>query len=306
MFLTFAFFALTILASAASPPPAMPPGARGVIVDDVTGRPIAGATVIISGTTLVAGATPPADISWPSATSAADGSFEVDDVVPTSWTVDFSPAGARYPIYDRVQWIEIFSPDGHAAYHGIWSLNSQGTTDLGRIAIAKPGAADEAWLAQINSDRAKVGIPAATAALSFDSLTLESARYWVKQMASYPFFSHQCPSRDTSCEALSLWQAQHHAWTSSQNIAWHSFTWATAEQRFMSEMHKCRDGNWTTCPFSEATGHYINIMSATCWAGVGSAVGRGDRARYYVENFTSPQQLPPNVEHVRTLLRTSF
>ena len=299
-------FALTLLASAFAQAPVLLTGASGVVVDDVTGRPIAGATVIVSGTTLIAGGAPPVEVEWPSATTAADGSFDVEDVVPTTWTVDFSSGGAGYPIYDHVQWIEVFSPDGHAAYHGIWSLNVDGTTNLGRIAIAKPTPADGIWLAQINSDRAKNGVPAVTVPLSFDSLTLESARYWVKQMASHPFFSHQCPAEATSCEALSLWQARHHAWTSSQNIAWRSPTWAAAERKFMSEIHNCPLGNWETCPYSEATGHYINIMSATSWAGVASAVGARDRRLYYVENFTSPEQLPPNVENVRTTLRTLF
>ena len=246
------------------------------------------------------------EIAWPSARTAADGSFDIADVAPTSWTVDFSSGGPEYPIYGHVQWIEIFSPDGHAAYHGIWSLNVDGATNLGKIAIAKPGPADEAWLAQINADRAKTGVPAMTVPLSFDSLTLESARYWVKQMAAYPFFGHQCPSRDTSCQALSLWQARHHAWTSSQNIAWHSPTWASAEQKFMSERYNCPHGNWETCPYSELTGHYINIMSATYWAGVAAALGAGAQDRYYVENFTSPQQLPPNVENVRTMLQALY
>lgn len=273
------------------------PDVRGVVVDDASGAPIGGATVIVSGATLIAGATPPpAGIRWPSATTGADGSFDVKAVPPSASTMDFSSMGAGYPIYRHAQWIEIFPPDGHAAYHGIWSTNPAFTTNLGRIAVAKPSSADEAWLAQINADRAKRGVPPVPVPLTFDSVTLQSARYWADQMASYPFFGHECPPTDTSCEAFALWQTQHHSWPSSQNIAWNQPSWAAAEEQFMSEMRECPDqSNWETCSYSQA-GHYVNIMSATHWAGVASATVARANGVYYVENFTSPEALAPYIK----------
>lgn len=53
-------------------------------------------------------------------------------------------------------------------------------------------------------------------------------------------------------------------------------------------------GDWQTCRSAENTGHYINIMSATYWAGVATAVGKdprtqsGSSTQYYVENFAEP------------------
>ena len=275
----------------------VPPHAKGVVVDDVSGAPIAGATVIVSGVTLIEGATPPpATEQWPSSTTAADGTFDVKGIVPTASTMDFSSMGPGYPIYRHAQWIEIFSPDGHAAYHGIWSINAAGATNLGIIAVAKPSPADKAWLSQINSDRAKIGVPAVTFPLAFDSVTLESARYWAEQMASSAFFSHECPPGRASCKPFELWQTEHHSWPSSQNIAWNQPTWTLAEQQFMSEIRYCSDGgNWDTCSYAQA-GHYINIMSATSWAGVASAAVAQGSAPYYVENFTSPEALAPHIK----------
>lgn len=61
------------------------PDAKGIAVDDTTGQPIAGATIVISQQTVIAGATAPPSGSkpWPSATSAADGSFDVQNVPPS-------------------------------------------------------------------------------------------------------------------------------------------------------------------------------------------------------------------------------
>ena len=204
--------------------------------------------------------------------------------------MDFSSMGSGYPIYRHAQWIEIFSPDGHAAYHGIWSINTAGTTNFGTIAVARPSSTDQAWLARINADRAKVGVPAVGVPLTFDSVTLESARYWAEQMASHQFFGHECPPADTSCVPFALWQTQHHSWPSSQNIAWNQPTWGIAEQQFMAERRECPDdGNWETCPYAQA-GHYVNIMQATSWAGVAS------HGPYYVENLTSPEGLGPHIK----------
>ena len=111
------------------------PDAKGIAVDDTTGQPIAGATIVISQQTVIAGATAPPSGSkpWPSATSAADGSFDVQNVPPSQQTIDFSFVGTGFPKYPNYQWIQIFSPDGHASYHGIWTINPSGTTDLGKI-----------------------------------------------------------------------------------------------------------------------------------------------------------------------------
>jgi len=71
---------------------------------------------------------------------------------------------------------------------------------------------------------------------------------------------------------------------SSQNIDQQpaNATWQNAEAAFMGETANCPGANWQTCPFSESTGHYINIMSATNWAGVAS------NSDNYVENFATP------------------
>jgi uncharacterized protein YkwD len=277
----------------AAPTPAASPDVAGTAVDDVTGRPIAGAIVYVSGTTAIAGATPPAAPAspWPMTTTAADGSFDVKNVPPSTWTASFTYAGAGYPVYPNAQWIEIFPADGHAAFHALRSIATVGTTALGNIAIALPSATDAAWLNQINSDRAALGVPSVNSPLVFDSVTLQTARYWASAMESGGFFAHTCPAAPTACVEFWLYETQRGSIPSAQNISEQgsSGSWQAAEAAFMAETANCPGADWQTCTYAETTGHYINIMAAANWAGVGSAQTPATPiVQYYAENFSTP------------------
>ena len=254
------------------PRPTAAPDVYGTIVDDVTGKPIAGAAVSIGSAT---------------ATTAGDGSFDVANVVPSSWTVDFAYAGAGYPVFANAQWVEIIPTDGHAAFHALRSIAPNGATRLGTLMLALPTAGDNAWLAQINRDRA-TGVPPASAPLILDSITLQTARYWAQQMLLGGFFAHTCPAAPTTCVAFTLYETLNGSPPSSQNIYQQNAggTWQAAEAAFMAEAANCPGGNWQTCAYGETTGHYINIMAASNWAGIASA------GPYDVENFSSPAGLP--------------
>jgi uncharacterized protein YkwD len=241
----------------------------GTAVDDTSGQPIVGASVSVGGAT---------------ATTGADGSFDVKNVPASSAAVSFAYLGAGYPVYANAQWVEIAANDGHAVFHAIRSIAPSGTTNLGNVAIAQPSATDIAWLAQINSDRATRGVPAVNSPLAFESVTLQTARYWAGEMASLGFFAHTCPSATPSCTEFWLYETQRGGLPSAQNIDLQpaNGSWQAAEGAFMAETANCPGANWQTCPFAETTGHYINIMEAANWAGVGSS------GPYFVENFGSP------------------
>lgn len=279
----------------ATPSPAAVPAITGTVLDDTTGRPIAGALVYVSGSAVIGGATPPATAAkLPSATTAADGSFSVSNVPASDWTVSFAYVGTGYPVYANAQWLAIFSPDGHAAFHALRSIALTGTTDLGNIPIALPSTADLAWLAQINADRATLGIPHVTAPLALDSITLQTARYWAGQMASGNFFAHTCPAAPPTCVEFWLYETQRGSLPSAQNISEQgaSGSWQTAEAAFMAETANCPGGDWQTCTYGETTGHYVNIMEAANWAGVGMAQTVPTPAiQYYAENFSTPSGL---------------
>lgn len=135
--------------------PATPAGPRvaGRVVDDATGAPIAGATVV-AGSVLVADATappaaPPGDAL---ATTAGDGTFAL-------------PLGA--PAF-----VAVFAP-GYAALH------AQPPAALGELRLVAPSADDLAELNDsvigINALRARAGV----APVAFESSALAAARAWV-------------------------------------------------------------------------------------------------------------------------------
>ena len=109
-------------------------------------------------------------------------------------------------------------------------------------------------------------------------------------MTTGNFFAHTCPPAPTSCVEFWLYETQHGSIPSSQNIDQQPTNgmWQNAEAAFMAETVNCPGANWQTCHFSETTGHYINIMSATNWAGVASTGGD------FVEDFTTPPPSPPS------------
>jgi hypothetical protein len=275
----------------------------GVVVDDATGAPVGGATVVVSGTTPVAGATPPpADAAtFPSTTTRADGWFAVTGVAPTSWSVDFGTLGPGHPRIAHAQWIEVFPRDRHAAYHAVRTVAPAGVTDVGVVALAQPSAADDAWLARINGDR-RARDPAA-APLIFDSVTLQTARYWARLMATHAFFDHYCPAELSDCISFWKFETERGSPPSAQNLAYGFADWRGAQSGFMGEVARCpQPDGWERCAFDEKTGHFVNIMRASNWAGVAVAFGppladdahAGDApksAAYFAENFATPHAL---------------
>ncbi len=216
--------------------------------------------------------------------TANDGSFDVTNVAPSTATVDFTYLGAGYPAYPDAQWVDIVPTDGHAAYHAIRSIATTGTTNLGSIAIALPSATDIAWLARINDDRATLGVPPVNAPLIFESITLQTARYWGGANANRRFFLTRLPVRAFGVHRLLALchAARRYAVVAKHRSAAGRRTWQAAQSAFMAETANCPGANWQTCTYSEATGHYINIMQAANWAGVGAA------GPDYVENFSTP------------------
>lgn len=228
------------------------------------------------------------NIGSAAAITAGDGTFDVKNVSASNWTVNFAYVGAGYPVFSNAQWVEIIPTDGHAAFHALRSIALSGTTRLGTLTLALPTATDTAWLNKINSDRVTGGVPPSTSPLTFDSITLQTARYWAQQMLLNGFFAHACPVAPTTCVAFTLYETENGSPPSSQNIYEQNpnGSWQAAEAAFMAEAANCPGGNWQTCTFNETTGHYINIMAASNWAGVGSA------GQYYVENFNTPANVP--------------
>jgi Cysteine-rich secretory protein family len=134
--------------------------ASGHLVDYTTGAPIAGA-VIIAGSTLVIGATPPPALPTGDAqtTTAADGSFTVA-----------VPLGSANIMVFASGYIALHAPEVYVS----------GPNTLGSFRVSKPTSDDTAWLAAINQDRAAYNAPP----VIMDERLTEAARLWVTYEAA--------------------------------------------------------------------------------------------------------------------------
>lgn len=255
------------------------------------GSPIAGARVYV-GLQIVAGSTPPPAVpaGFVSAVTDANGAFRITN----------GPTGAVA--------ISIFAGAPHtAALHADLTL-AGGTNAVGPYYLSVPSAAETAWLAQTNVDRAAYGAPP----LGLDEAALEAARYWAAFMQRNGYFAHcipasACEAGDTTAPPASYGpqdvDPDHRFWyehgfsgaQEGENIAAGFPNWESVDAAFMAERSACPNGQAVNCPFTEATGHFLNIIDASySWAGFGIAAPAGSRA-YYDEEFTLVASTSPTV-----------
>ena len=142
-----------------------------------------------------------------------------------------------------------------------------------------------AWLTQVNADRAANG----AAPLVFDEALLESARYWANFMGTTGYFNHCIPASScgggsatpppgaapqdaTPATRDAYFNAYFGGW--GENIAAGFGNWQGAESAFMAEKANCPGDTAVGCPFSESTGHFLNIVDPSyLWIGLGEATG---------------------------------
>jgi hypothetical protein len=272
--------------------------AVGQVVDDATGKPIVGALVVISSYAYPGASLPRTARAQraPHAVTDASGKFKItgmsqSQIPDWSWKYVI-PSATPVPF---PQWVEVFLPRGdpHATYHGFERIIYNHANDLGTIALTSPTNEEKQWKRRVEYDRSHLGVPAVTIPLVFDDLTLKAGRRWATYMAVNNWYNHPCPPPGTGykpCVLTWAWEINNHGMPSAENIDINA-NWRGAETAFMSERANCPKRNWKTCPWSETTGHYINIMSATNWIGLGIATGSNkanEGVPYFDMEFTGP------------------
>jgi hypothetical protein len=268
--------------------------ATGRVIDAVTGRGVAGAVVVVSPQAYPGGQPPPVKSGAPRSTTDVHGYFHVRELLQnkmSSWSwkyVDQSIPDLPYP-----EWVEVFPPKGvaRAVYHGFQTVRYGKSNALGTVSLLEPTVIEIQWARGVGHDRRHLGTPPSRQTLVFDDVTLAAGRRWAAYMAANEWFSHGCPAPHTGyppCQQTWLWEIANHGMPSAENIAYGGPLWRAAEASFMAERTNCpHGGNWKTCPYSETTGHYINIMAASHWLGLGEAAA-SDGSVYWDMEFTGP------------------
>ncbi|MBD5603909.1 MAG: hypothetical protein IAI48_02270 [Candidatus Eremiobacteraeota bacterium] len=258
------------------------------------GAPIAGAAIYVGPhilTSLTAPATVPAGFS--ATVSDASGRFRIAS----------APSGQ--------QTITIFAAAPHTAIlHQDVALPAGGTASA-TYYLTAPTAAETAWLATENDDRAAFSV----APTSFDEAVIESARYWAAFMSRNDYFAHCIPA--AACDAGSTlpdpasygpqdvdpthrfyFEHGFSGATEGENVAADFSSWRGADAAFMAERSLCPNGEPANCPFTEQTGHFLNIVDTSyAWTGFG-IVAPSASSSYYDEEFAEVWQTTPHTTAV--------
>lgn len=153
--------------------------ASGRVLDLTSGAPIAGATVVIGNTAIIAASAPatlPGDDK--SATTAADGTFTVSGLNAGTRTFicGGTTTGDGYctgTTLSNVAFVHVFTSD-HITLHGYTKIVS-GANAVGNLIVTMPTPADLTRLAKLNQYRATTGAPPAV----LDEALTEAARFYV-------------------------------------------------------------------------------------------------------------------------------
>ena len=256
------------------------------------GAPIAGARVFI-GPAVVNGIAAPdtAPAGFVSATTDANGAFRMPAAV----------AGRLA--------ITIFAPAPHTAtLHQVFDAARAAN---GTYELSAPTDAETAWLARTNADRARWSV----APVALDESALESARYWSRFMESHAYFAHcipasLCKSGDTTAPPSSYGaqdvDPQHrfayfHGFSGAsagENIAAGFAAWPNVENAFLAEQSACPNGSPVNCPFTEATGHFLNVVDPHyVWTGYGMTTGPDGNIWYDQEFANVYSPTPTSARH---------
>lgn len=247
----------------------------GTVHDARTGRPVAGIVVAAGAyeddfSAPMAGEAPPALPPGSVAVTARDGSYTLR-------------------IDDSIHWIALDvygAPDGYVTYHGVFSKGLSVAPDIGLVA---PTAAERRALDEINAFRRAPGGAAlyGNAPLVFDQNLVLAARYWANEERIAHRIGHTCAQLGNPVNCVEF-NAYFHALPGApqdddagQNTAFDpNPSWTDANRLFESEGALCHY-NWYACgggPDGSArqTGHYVNLMSARRWIGLGEAAAGGE------------------------------
>lgn len=182
-------------------------------------------------------------------------------------------------------------PQSHVTFHGDFAA---GGRTFGTVRLIEPTDDERAALEELNRFRGApggVGRYGAATRLVFDENLMESARFWANQEVRAGRIGHTCGALGNPPNCIEF-NAFFHAlpgapqdWSPAQNAAFDAvYSWADPNTTFEIEGRLCAPAySWRTCGYNDEVGHFVNIMSANHWVGLG-AKGLRDGV-YYAMNL---------------------
>ncbi len=234
------------------------PSLSGRVIDDATGVPLVGATVVASDA-LLDGAPNKAQAV---ATTDATGSFVLTGL----------PSDPKF-------FVQIFAADTHAAVRRTVDATSA-SADLALVRVVMPTATEQSWLDLMNGQRKKYGL----SPLRFEDSALRAARRWAQFQSQHNVLEHEVPGA-TDASGISLAtpvdRYRNHGGPSdevglAENIAQLGVgSFAEAQRLWFDERRACGTTPVAGCT-NEGAGHFLNIVDPKArFVGLGMASGKG-------------------------------
>jgi hypothetical protein len=146
-----------------------------------------------------------------------------------------------------------------------------GATSVGTVKITALSTDEQAWLTDVNNQRATVSVPVSFANLIIDEYAEEQARQWATDVAAgktaYGDAGYAPYQAAYAASAGAIYGAAGDL--AEQPTA---SAYLSPDAQWFGEKSNCPSGNWQTCTFAGNTGHYINASNTqNVWIGLGES-----------------------------------
>jgi len=184
------------------------------------------------------------------ATTGATGTFSVPNLPLGTYMITISNGTNAY-----------------ATLHRTFAVTA-GSNALGIVKIAQLSADEQALFADVNRQRATVSFPVSFANLTVDEYAEEQARAEVAAIvagtSTFGDATETAFGNNISGEPGDMY-----GWSSVSALSPLPGDYLSADNSWFTEKSLCPNGgNWQTCPFSDSTGHYINLSNTDdVWIG---------------------------------------
>jgi hypothetical protein len=166
---------------------------------------------------------------------------------------------------------------------------------LGTLKVAALTADEQAWLIDVNAQRATVSVPTSFANLVVDEYAEEQARAEVAAIVSgaqpYGDATEGVYAQNYAQSPGSMYAA-----ATVSDLVGAASSYLQADNAWVSEEKpNCPNGNWMTCSVAANTGHYINVSNTQdVWVGLAESATAFDDPPYGYE-WAYAMVLPENL-----------
>ncbi len=242
----------------------MSPSINGTLAEFTSGAALAGFTITVGSTpdpytclnSQSASSMPCGVVASPVATETTgpSGTFSLPNIPLGTYMITIGNGSPTYSTLHRTYTV------------------TPGVNALGTLNVSQLSSDEQAWLADINNQRATVSYPISFANLVIDEYAEEQARAEATAIANGtdPYSDSTegifCTNYTNSPGGIGYAAGV-------ADLQPQASAYVAADNAWFGEKDNCPNDSWQGCTFAENTGHYINLSQTNdVWIGVGESL----------------------------------